>query len=622
MPESKWLPADGLELEPAAINVVKSDTNTSVLAGPGAGKTELLAQRACYLLQTNKCLHPRRILAISFKRDAARNILERVKKRCGDELARRFTSLTYDAFAKRILDQFMHSLPIEFQPGPQYDVLTDYRELLHAFESLEQDVYNDNDRRQITRTFDNLNIPFNAHATSEMERAAINIQKAFLKGEEGLPCKLTFKTITKLSKHIILANEVIRKALRITYSHVFLDEFQDTTTLQYEFIKACFHDSESILTAVGDSKQRIMVWAGADKEVFDKFKSDFKAVENGLIMNHRSAPRLIQLQKLLAGQITGAEGGNVKSSDRWDEADGLCEIWNYEDPDDEAADLADNIEHWMTAERLKPRDIAVLVRQRPERYTDDLIAALKAKGVLGRNESYLQDLLSEDAVQVVLNLMYAMLNRKARQEWIDSIDLLKYFRGIISYDDSSDLQARMAERDLSDYLQVARSELINVSSKAELVSFLWKILEIFGIESFKNRFPQYRRGNYLNELMISTANHIWNEFEEYEDWLKAVQAFCGDLSIPIMTVHKSKGLEYDTVVFVGLEDSAIWNFANLQDEESCTLFVALSRAKRRVVFTFSNIRNTGFNDEPKRQSKNTLSPLYNLLRDSGIVTER
>jgi DNA helicase-2/ATP-dependent DNA helicase PcrA len=140
--EAKWLPADGLELEPSAVNVVKSDTNCYVLAGPGAGKTELLAQRACYLLQTNKCTRPKKILAISFKRDAARNILERVKKRCGDELARRFSSLTYDAFAKRLFDQFKNSLPLEYRPNLQYDVLTDYGEILHAFELIESSIYN------------------------------------------------------------------------------------------------------------------------------------------------------------------------------------------------------------------------------------------------------------------------------------------------------------------------------------------------------------------------------------------------------------------------------------------------------------------------------------------------
>ena len=66
-----WTTAGGLFLEGNADLVVKGDKNYLVTAGPGAGKTELLAQKACYLLETNTCKSPKKILAISFKRDAA-----------------------------------------------------------------------------------------------------------------------------------------------------------------------------------------------------------------------------------------------------------------------------------------------------------------------------------------------------------------------------------------------------------------------------------------------------------------------------------------------------------------------------------------------------------------------
>lgn len=604
------------------MSAVKSDINCYVLAGPGAGKTELLAQRACYLLQTNKCVHPRRILSISFKRDAAANIARRVRKRCGDELARRFSSFTYDAFAKRIFDQFRNSLPAEYLPNPQYDVLVDDNEILHAFELLERRIYNAYQRREIIGTFDGIAIPFiREEPRNELESAAINVQRSFIKGTKGLSSKLTFKMITRLSKSIILNNQAIRKALRITYSHVFLDEFQDTTSLQYSFVTACFYDSKSVLTAVGDDKQRIMVWAGADREIFTRYKKDFRAEKYSLTVNHRSAPRLIQLQEFLAGQMIGDDDNKVTASDRWDEKDGDCEIWNYLTPDDEAQDLANSIEQWIKEDGLKPREISILVRQRPEKYTEDLIVSLKSKGILARNESQLQDLLAEDAVRVILNYLYAMLSKKARQEWIDLLDLLKYFRGILGYDDSSNTQAIIIERELSDSMQVAGQLLGQVTDNEKLEDLLWSILNIFDVQSFKNHFPHYRRGNYLKELFVSTARHIWKEYEAHRDWLKAVQSFCGELSIPIMTIHKSKGLEYDTVVFVGLEDSAIWNFPNQQDEETCTFFVGLSRAKRRVIFTFSNIRNTGFNGSPQAQSRNKLNPLYEILRNSGIVTE-
>ena len=102
-----WRPADGLQLEPNALTAARERVQSLALtAGPGAGKTEMLAQRADFLLRTGECPYPRRILAISFKVDAAKNLKERVRKRCGADLAGRLDSHTFHAFAKRLIDRF------------------------------------------------------------------------------------------------------------------------------------------------------------------------------------------------------------------------------------------------------------------------------------------------------------------------------------------------------------------------------------------------------------------------------------------------------------------------------------------------------------------------------------
>jgi len=111
----EWVPSDNMTLEDNALITVKSDYNTLIIVGPGAGKTELLAQRASFLLETNSCVYPKKILAISFKRDAAYNLKNRVEKRCGEKLSKRFDSLTFDAFSKLILDQFYRGLPSDYK---------------------------------------------------------------------------------------------------------------------------------------------------------------------------------------------------------------------------------------------------------------------------------------------------------------------------------------------------------------------------------------------------------------------------------------------------------------------------------------------------------------------------
>ena len=82
------------------------------------------------------------------------------------------------------------------------------------------------------------------------------------------------------------------------------------------------------------------------------------------------------------------------------------------------------------------------------------------------------------------------------------------------------------------------------------------------------------------------------------------------------TLHKSKGLEYNAVYFIGLEDSAFWNFRNQPDEDRCTFFVALSRAKASVTFTFCKKR-TGMKCPMQRH--NAINEFFDLLQRPGIA---
>ena len=128
-----WIPSGGISLELAATNAVLCEENALVIAGPGAGKTELLAQKAGFLFTTNSCREPRRILAISFKKDAADNLKERIVARYGERYKNRFMSLTYDAFFKSILDRFYRALPERYVVNPRYEIADVDKQLL-AFE--------------------------------------------------------------------------------------------------------------------------------------------------------------------------------------------------------------------------------------------------------------------------------------------------------------------------------------------------------------------------------------------------------------------------------------------------------------------------------------------------------
>ena len=90
----------------------------------------------------------------------------------------------------------------------------------------------------------------------------------------------------------------------------------------------------------------------------------------------------------------------------------------------------------------------------------------------------------------------------------------------------------------------------------------------------------------------------------------ALDIYEGEHAIPLMTIPRSKGLEYHTVIFVGLDDGAWFAFQSQTKEEMCSFFVAFTRAKQRVIFSYCTSRG----------QRTSIAPLYSLLKTAGVNT--
>ena len=243
--EEDWRPVGVDDLESVAEVVVRSQDNTLVVAGPGAGKTELLAQRANFLLETGRCPTPFRILAISFKRDAAKNLETRVKERCAGK-ADRFDSFTLDAFAKGLVDRFLPAIPEEWRPKPGYLVRTAAIAAPAAQDWLlgapipagfERPNVHGWSRSKLKRVLDEImhgeELPYGAPDLHEIRRAwGIHWWREQLCLPADVP-SLTFPMLNRLAAYSLRCNPKIVAALHSTYAYVFLDEFQDTTSSQW-----------------------------------------------------------------------------------------------------------------------------------------------------------------------------------------------------------------------------------------------------------------------------------------------------------------------------------------------------------------------------------------------------
>lgn len=534
-----WRPAEGLTLEPNALRAAKEEVHSLVLtAGPGAGKTEMLAQRADFLLRTGTCRYPKRILAISFKVDASKNLKDRVQHRCGSDLSSRFDSHTFHAFAKRIIDRF--------------------RPVLTGRDALEAGY--------------KIGSPKVTHKQIE------------------------FADLVPLAIQILRQSKVARNAIIQTYSDVFLDEFQDCTDKQYELLKLVFQGKTIRLTAVGDTKQRIMGWAGALDGIFQTFASDFTALPLNMYLNFRSKPRLLRMQNEIIRVLDSAA---VMTDEQIAGDEGEIFAWQFENSHKEAEYLANLIKTWVKTENVPYSEVAILVSKQLELYADHLMAALEAQGIPFRNEQQMQDITVEPVARLIVDYLSCVHGKREPKAWIRLMSQL-----ILFADDEIQSTVR---QDIDRLIRKHRKD----SAVVELIggAFLgwWDSARVFlkqqvGIETLVALSPDYESHGRLKEVIQDTKKHIDELLKLEPDLPKALERFSDDKAVRILTIHKSKGLEFDSVIILGVENQTFWG--NL-DEERCAFFVGVSRAKSRLILTVAGRRESPASNPPRWQEQRT-----------------
>lgn len=525
IPADTWLPAGGLTLEPNALRAAKEQEYCLALtAGPGSGKTEMLAQRADFLLRTGTCRYPKRILAISFKVDASSNLKERIKYRSGAELTLRFDSYTFHAFAKRIIDRFRPVLVGKYALDAGYEITV---------------------------------------RKPGFSRSLIE-----------------FSDLVPLAIQILQKSEVARNAIRQTYTDVFLDEFQDCTNLQYELVKLAFQNTSIRLTAVGDTKQKIMGWAGALDGIFQTFAVDFSAIPLNMYRNFRSKPRLLRMQNEI---IRVLDPVSVMSDEQLVGDEGEVFAWCFEDSYKEANYLADLIDGWIKTECLPPSEIAVLISKQLDIYADHLMVALEARGIPFRNEQQMQDITVEPVARLIVDYLSCLYGNRKPKSWIRLMNQLTPFA-------DEEIQSN-ARKGLDLLIKQQRKEVAIANLTAEPFTGWWGFIRGFlrkiSIETLVALSPDYESHNRLKEVVRDTKTRIEELLKLEPDLSKAIERFSDDQAVRLLTFHKSKGLEFDSVIIMAVEEEIF--FGDI-DENRCAFFVGVSRAKKRLVLTYTNHR--------------------------------
>lgn len=392
-----------------------------------------------------------------------------------------------------------------------------------------------------------------------------------------------------------------------------MDEFQDTTQAQFDLVQAVFHGTPTIMTAVGDNKQQIMRFALAMDDPFGEFERSFNAKRIPLLSNYRSSPELVRIQHVLAQALDSATVP-TQSQAAASIPDACCFVLDFSTANIEASSLAQYVASQMREHSLRPNDFVLLVRQKADDYVHLLKPAFAAEGIQLRNEAayvgaqMLQELLTEPLSELLVLILRLTCTVRKAAIWSDAQHALARMRGILPGDDRAH---RILARDLDAFargfsMQYPRPP----DTEANARSAIQAVVGFLGRETLIAAHSAYGQGSWLQEVENSLTLHLQSSAAQSPDWDAALAVYEGTNALPLMTLHKSKGMEYHTVILIGLDDSSWWSYAKDTAEATAGFFVAFTRAKQRVIFTYT----------PERGARTNIAPLYNLLATAGIRT--
>lgn len=569
IPPSKWQPTNDIQLTSEQDDVLKiTDSNIAVIAGPGTGKTEVLAQKATYLLQTGICPSPFRILALSYKVDAASNIRERVKKRCPKDLAYRFSSMTVDAFIISLIRRFASSLP-------------DWLKISRDFE--------------IVNKIDSANYLQSTHASSfpdEYLKDVSILRNNVSDGTKQFFLYAAEKNIFDycmyhtMAYYIVNNNPNIRKLISMTYKYIFWDEFQDMTERHYKILKCIFNDPYNKICAVGDDKQAIMAWAGAIPDIFSKFRQDFLARPCSFTYNYRSSQQIVQFINTVVFKLTpeGHQPIQYNCPNYIQNQNSFIAAQSFNSLEDEATYIAKCINKILEENKaLVPCDCAIILKQKTSDYLRFTKKTFTEHGILVRNEDEevckkglrYQDLMVDNFSKLIIGLFKLKIKTISL---VEQKELFYILSNILSLDLEKSRDLRKLHNIINNIIR------INFNDTQEWLKQLLYILPEINIQNklYMNRKEFETARLSISELLRRCFDNNGHNLE------LAINEYLGINFVKLMTTHKSKGLEFDTVFFADFRENSWWPLTKSQTDKEEALrcfFVGLSRAKTRLFFT-------------------------------------
>lgn len=384
------------------------------------------------------------------------------------------------------------------------------------------------------------------------------------------------------------------------------------TAQQYQLVKELFAGTRAIVTAVGDTKQAIMGWAGALPEIFETFGADFSAPNRKLQVNFRSNAAIVKLINDLA-PLFSDEPVETACARRGDPVppDALGG-WVFPTRDAEAARLVKFVSDSLAADdSLKPHDVVILARLSIDKLEQRLAPFFQTGGLRIRNEARslgplaIQDIVKEPVFFYLTSVIKMAHGIRAGSPFQACRDIIAAVEGL---DIATERGAAKSLRLVQDVVGAVKQLTTGRAPSGVPVGELMEIILPRDRQAqFSRAYREYENQEYLSELAEAAASYVEECAQSSVGWGELIDALEGRGAVKIMTIHKSKGLEYHTVIFVELNDDAFWKNA----DDVNVFFVALSRARERIRFSLTR-DSKGFSN---------VMPFLESLQKAGVVFE-
>lgn len=579
-----------LKLSKDQLRVVNSDALAiAVVAGAGSGKTEVLSRRIERLLAESESENYR-ILAVSFTVKAADELKQRLKRRLGD-LFKRVDACTVHEFALDLLRQ--HGTRLGLPPEPEiYSRNEDRIDLLDRWLA-QEGISFPTDPAEALREID--------LARAKMRTAPfLKEWRAALEAERALDFPAMLEQAIELARGPWLG-----KHLRRLYEHVAVDEAQNLSKSQYELLTAVIGSpEEQYLRAVliGDERQSIVGFAGADSTLINKFVSDYKAEKIELHTNYRSAKEIIEVGRRVASALDQPDHQLGTEFP----ARGLVELRDFLTESEEGEAVALWIDE-LRSKGLPKRAIAP--GEATSLKLEDIAVLARAAASLQPIRSALEDYGIQSAIA------------STADEWVTSpagrtaVEMIAFRAG----PERSTVRRRLtelAESDDEDWEKldelvlgaseesVARIAGLPSDSPAEFIDALGSVN--LDEPDWLGDFGQIQGAwsSFLEETRRSDRT-----FANFRFHISRCQR--GDKlseGVRLLTVHKAQGREFKAVCIVACNDGQFPDFRSKDDVEKSlaelrTFYVAVTRPSRLLLLTRARQRDTRYGPRSTEASR-------------------